>query len=142
MELFDLVKTIFKKDSEWDKVSNSDKKRNYFMINRIMAIQFPIQADQFNRLKINPYPVVDWWHRTLSKNYSRQPTWIYTKTNKPKKTKSSSKPSFDDFSEVEDFIKEKFSVSSRELSELKEFFPDKYRDWLTSLKAQLKTSGK
>lgn len=142
MELFDIIKTIFKKDSDWDKVSNADKSRNYFMINRIMAIQFPIQADQFNRLKVNPYPVVDWWHRTLSKNYTKIPTWIYTKTNKPKKVKNTANPTFDEFVDIENFIRERFDVSSRELSELKKFFPDKYRDWLDSLREQLRTSGK
>lgn len=140
MELFDIIKTIFKSDSEWNKVSNSDKNRNYFMINRIMAIHFPIQADQFNRLKINPYPVVDWWHRTLSKSYNRVPTWIYTKTNKPKVIKKVVNKTFEDFEEVEFFIRDKFSVSKRELMELREFFPVEYDNWLSSIRDQLKTT--
>lgn len=140
MELFDIIKTIFKNDYEWDKVTNSDKSRNYFMINRIMAIQFPIQADQFNRLRVIPYPVVDWWHRTLSKNYTRTPTWIFTKTNKSKASKKNVNKTFDELPEVESFIRDKFSVSKRELRELKEFFPDKYNDWISSIRDQLKTS--
>jgi len=142
MELFDIIKSIFKSDSIWSKVSNADKKRHYFMINRIMAINFPIQADQFNRLKVNPYPVVDWWQRTLSKNYSRVPNWIYTKTNKVKKNKPSSKSNLDEFEDVELVIRTKFEVSKRELSELKSFFPDKYKEWITSLKEQLAMTSK
>jgi hypothetical protein len=66
MQLFDIVKLIFNnKEKEWKSVSKIDKSRNFFMINRIMAIQFPVQANQFNKLKIVPAPVVDWWHQTL-----------------------------------------------------------------------------
>ena len=142
MELFDIIKTIFKSDTEWNKVSNSDKIRNYFMINRIMSINFPIQADQFNRNKISPYPVADWWHRTLSKNYNRVPEWIYTKTNKPKKNKPDNKIKLEGFDDIERWICERFQVSKRELNDLKNFYPDKYKDWLTSLEDQLRMTAK
>ena len=59
MELFDIVKTIFKSDKDWKNVGRNDKVRNFFMINRIMSIQFPTQANQFNHTKILPRPVVD-----------------------------------------------------------------------------------
>ena len=57
MELFDVIKTIFKK-KDWEDVGRNDKVRNFFMINRIMSIQWPIQANQFNHTKISPAPVV------------------------------------------------------------------------------------
>ena len=47
MELFDVVKKIFeKKEAKWAEVAKVDKSRNFFMLNRIMSIQFPVQANQ------------------------------------------------------------------------------------------------
>jgi hypothetical protein len=141
MELFDIIKTAFNKKGDWDKVSNSDKARNFFMLNRIMSIQFPIQANQFNKLKINPYPVADWWNRTLSNHYTRVPNWIYTKTIKNKDV-GKVKADIVDFPETEKFIMEKYEVSLRELKEIKLFFPDRYNNWITSINQQMGTTFK
>ena len=86
MQLFDIVKNIFStNDKNWKSVGRIDKSRNFFMVNRIMSIQFPIQANQFNKLKVTPPPVVDWWRDTLSHRFSKPPVWIYTKTKKVEK---------------------------------------------------------
>jgi len=70
MQLFDIIKLIFNnKANEWKAVGKIDKSRNFFMINRIMSIQFPVQANQFNKMKIVPAPVVDWWHGTLQQGF-------------------------------------------------------------------------
>ena len=135
MELFDVIKRIFdKKDSSWEAVSNNDKARNFFMINRIMAIQFPVQANQFNHIKMSPPGVVDWWRGTLSPRYTKSPPWIFTKT---KKTEKKEKKVDLDFSECESFVREKFRVSKRDLSYLKNFYPNKYKDWMTDVADQL-----
>lgn len=141
MELFDIVKTIFKQDKEWNKVSRNDKTRNFFMINRIMSIQFPIQAHQFNHTKISPRPIADWWHNTLSRHYTKMPNWIFTKTKKTE-TKKDTKKVIDFDPEVEKFIREKFAVSNRELTELKKFYPEKYSEWVESIADQINVSKK
>lgn len=141
MELFDVVKTIFKKDSEWNKVSRNDKVRNFFMINRIMSIQFPIQADQFNQTKILPRPVVDWWHDTLSKHYTKMPGWIFAKTKKSKKS-SPSPSDYEGSPEVEKFVMNRFEISKRDLADLKKFYPEKYKQWMESIKEQLDMTKK
>lgn len=138
MELFDVVKTIFKSEKEWAKVGRNDKIRNFFMLNRIMSIQFPIQADQFNNIKISPKPVIDWWHSTLSRHYSRQPGWIFTKTKK----KENKKPDPSDFvidPEIKTFILNRFEMSKRELKELEHFFPEQFKKWATSITEQIKS---
>lgn len=135
MQLFDIVKLIFSnKESEWRTVSKNDKTKNFFMINRIMAINFPVQSNQFNKLKVIPAPVVDWWHDTLSPRFTRTPQWVYTKTNKSGSGKSSDKTK--DFREVEEFIRNKFSVSSRDLKNLQKFYPDRYNSWLEDVAEQ------
>lgn len=135
MELFDIVKNIFSQKNEvWKTVSKNDKTRNFFMINRIMSIQFPIQAHQFNKLKVSPSYVVDWWRNTLNSRFSKVPTWIYTKTKKGEKQK---KNSAEINPQTEDFIRVKFQLSKRDLSYLKSFYPDRYVKWMEDLTEQL-----
>ena len=135
MELFDIIKNIFnQKEDVWKNVSKNDKSRNFFMINRIMSIQFPMQAHQFNKLKVSPPYVVDWWRNTLNTRFTKVPTWIYTKTQKNEKSKKN-------ISEVnqltEEFIREKFQITKRDLVCLKTFYPDRYVKWIEDLSEQL-----
>ena len=58
MDLFDVIKTIFKKGKAWDEVGKNDKVKNFFMINRIMSVQFPVQANQFNHTKVSPTTIL------------------------------------------------------------------------------------
>ena len=139
MELFDLVKTVFKKDKDWDTVSKNDKSRNFFMTNRIMSIQFPLHAHLFNHVKISPDLVLDWWHSFLGNKNNTAPKWIFTSTIK-KETKKTEKSK--GFEEIEDFVCKKFEVSSRELNELKTFFPEEYDKWMKSLSEQIGSQKK
>ena len=141
MDLFDVIKTIFKKGKAWDEVGKNDKVKNFFMINRIMSVQFPIQANQFNHTKVSPRPVIDWWHDTMSNYYSKTPPWIFTKTKK-KEGKVEKKVDFSDYEETEKFIMKRFEVSKRELLELKKFYPQKYESWLKELDSQIKSINK
>lgn len=134
MQLFDLVKNIFSiNEKVWKSVGRIDKSRNFFMVNRIMSIQFPIQANQFNKLRVTPPPVVDWWRDTLSHRFSKPPAWIYTKTKKVEKVDS---PKQKDSVEVETFIREKYKISRRDLLQLKEFYPERYDAWISDVAEQ------
>jgi hypothetical protein len=136
MELFDIIKLIFSnKEKEWDTVSNYDKGRNYFMINRIMSIQYPIQANQFNKTRINPSKVVDWWHDTLSQRFKKPPSdWIFAKTNKKESDK---KINFPNMEETESFIRDKYKISKRDMDEIKKFYPEEYLDWVKDISKQI-----
>lgn len=136
MQLFDIVKLIFSnKESEWKSVGRNDKTRNFFMINRIMSINFPVQANQFNKLKVIPAPVVDWWRDTLSPRFTRTPQWIYTKTKKSG-SESKDKETKKNYDQVEEFIRMKYSVSKRDLETLKKFHPEKYEKWIDDVSEQ------
>ena len=135
MELFDIIKNIFNQKHEvWKTISKIEKSRNFFMINRIMSIQFPIQAHQFNKIKVSPPFVVDWWRDTLSNRFSKPPSWIYTKTKKGSKKISNN---YEVSEEVEDFIRNKFQLSKRDLVQLKTFYPDRYVKWIQDISEQL-----
>jgi hypothetical protein len=135
MQLFDILKLLFSnKQKDWDSVGNNDKNRNFFMINRIMSIQFPVQANQFNKLKVTPTPVIDWWRDTLSHRFNRPPKWLYTKANKKSKDE---KKETKDLEEIENFIRDKYRVSKRDLSDLKKFYPEKYLSWVSDVSEQI-----
>lgn len=87
MKLFDYIKVLFGKDVNWDKVSNYDKSKNSFMTNRFMGIKFPIQANMFNTLKIDPVGQAEAW-RLISSKFNRVPGFIYTKVKKTPKQKA------------------------------------------------------
>jgi hypothetical protein len=133
MQLFDLIKKIFS-DKNWDDVGKNDKAKNFFMVNRLMSINFPLQANQFNSLKVNPSPVIDWWHGTVTNLYTKPPYWIYTKTKKSETKKSGTSK---DYSEAESLIREKYGVSKRDLIQLKNFYPDKYLNWVKEVNDQI-----
>jgi hypothetical protein len=57
MKLFDYINIIFNpNNSQWEDVSELDKARNAFMLNRLMSIKFPIQAQMLIIMKISPMP--------------------------------------------------------------------------------------
>ena len=141
MELFDVVKNIFSQDQKkWSTVSRNDKARNFFMVNRIMAIQFPLIANQFNKIKVNPEATVDWWRNNLSARYTKPPHWIYTKVIKSgAKAKKESGFSCD---EAEIFVRDRYNVSKRDLSDLRKFYPEKFDSWMKNVSDQMGIKNK
>jgi len=133
MELFDIIKALFKSDNEWSKVSKIDKSRNFFMINRIMSIQHPLQANMLNNIKIDSVSAVEWWRFMMRKLYKTTPKWIYTSTIK----KESEKKDKEYKAETLDLIREKYEVSNRELETTKKFFPKKFDEWIRSIEEHL-----
>lgn len=135
MELFDIINSFFNKDKkQWKSVSKNDKNRNFFMINRIMSIQYPIIANQFNKLRVEPSTVVNWWAERMGNTYTRTPKWAYTRTIKKEKADKKKGIKSED---AEDLIREKYKVSKRDLSDLKSFYPDKYDKWIKDINDQL-----
>ncbi len=80
-KLFDFIKIMFTKNADYNKVSNHNKKRHHFMINRFFAIQYPSNAQMFNINGINGNAVIDSW-QMVAQRFGKVPMWIYTKTKK------------------------------------------------------------
>jgi hypothetical protein len=128
MELFDIIKS-FTNDSEWKKVTETEKSRNFFMINRIMSINFPLQGNAFNHTKIEPAKVVDWWRAFIKSKYKTPPPFIWTSTIKKKKEIKKEAPE-----EVLRFICEKHEISMREIKDLQKFFPKEFMEYCENVK--------
>lgn len=81
---FDIIKLMFTDKESFDNLSDYMLSKHFFMINRIMAIQFPLQAQCFNKLNINEAQVIRSWQffATSKCGYGRVPSFVYTKSGK------------------------------------------------------------
>lgn len=79
MELFDFIKVIFANPLEYSSTPAGEKRKHYFMCQRRFAIQFPMQANALQHLKINQSAVIDFWQTFLRRQYKFVPGWMYTK---------------------------------------------------------------
>jgi len=80
MELFEFINVLFTKPLEFSKITPGEKRKQYFMVQRRLAIQFPQQANALQHLKINQNAVIDFWENFLRKTYKGYtPKWLYTK---------------------------------------------------------------
>lgn len=80
-EFFDVSKKLFTDINEFNKLSNAILSRNFFMMNRSIAIKYPIKAQAFNLLKINESDVMKFWAGHIG-NCGRVPYFMYTKGSK------------------------------------------------------------
>lgn len=95
MDLFEFIKVIFDKGPRWQSVKVYDKTKNFFMLNRFMSINFPIQANLFNNRFISSASAVDSWRDVMNRLYTKPPGWMYTKTKKKEKSASKKFPEKD-----------------------------------------------
>lgn len=139
IQLFDYIKLVFSKDEKsWKALKNTDKSRNFFMLNRFMSIQFPVQSSFLSHYKIDPVAVSDYWHRTMSSKFSTTPKWIYAKTKKKAdKEKELNLPS----NEMIRWYCERNEISRRDFDENVKFFGDNFLSEIRSLEKVLKSQG-
>jgi hypothetical protein len=131
MQLFDYIKVLFGTDENWDKVSNYDKSRNSFMTNRFMGIKFPVQANLFNTLKIDPVGQAEAWRMVASK-FNRVPGFIYTKVKKQPKEREW----IPDAKAVELYMKFN-EIGQREFKEAMKYDPSQIKAAINILEKQM-----
>lgn len=139
IQLFDYIKLVFSKDEKsWKALKNTDKSRNFFMLNRFISIQFPVQVSFLSHYKIDPVAVSDYWHRTLSSKFTSTPKWIYAKTKKKtEKEKDLNLPSV----EMIKWHCERNEISRREFDENVKFFGEDFLGEIRTLEKVLKSQG-
>lgn len=118
--LFDILNSIFTSKDVLSDYPAQTLKNNYFMINRRLAIKYPLQAQLFNNTKINQLDVIKFWNDFLSKGGF--PRWIYTpgaaksKAAKDIKKKVTSK-------QIESFCNH-YNINKRDVDTAMKFFPE------------------
>lgn len=122
MQLFEITDILFSNPKKWDSIPRGEKKKNQFMINRMMSIQFPLQAQAFNHIKIDPVAMTNSWQLFMSKLYKKTPFWMYTKGAKKKKEEKQKKQEIS-----ESIIKKYASLNNLDLKSVRdaiEYFPE------------------
>jgi hypothetical protein len=118
-KLFDFIKILFTKPKVYNTISNRNKKRHQFMINRFFAIKYPANANLFNINGINGTAVIDSWFMVASR-FGSVPGWIYTKTKKAKKVAKKKNEYIPKDSTIKLFM-QKNEIGKREFAELEQF---------------------
>jgi len=131
MSPYDLIKAFFN-EKEWNDISKIEKSKNFFIVNRVMSIMFPLQANALNNTKIDPVSVINYWKKTLTSRYKTLPGWVFTSSNKKEKDKK-----FIPKEEVSDFIKSKYEISTREISDLSEYYPKDFKKFCELIEEQI-----
>lgn len=139
IQLFDYTKLIFTAtEKQWQEVKDTDKNRNFFMLNRFLSIKYPLQVSLLSHFRINSASTSNYWHSMLKRLYKSQPSWIFAKTKK-KATEDKKKnlPS-------ESMIKwwcQKHEMSRRDFENSVSFFGDSFLDEVRDLEKTLKSQG-
>jgi len=102
---FGYMKDFFQ-NKEWEEKTDSEKNKNYFMLQRWLSIKYPVEMNMYNRIKVDKLSATELMRMSMLRIYKgRTPKWVYTKTKTAKKKK---KPKYD------------FSKYKREISKIME----------------------
>ncbi len=118
-KLFDFIKILFTKPKLYKNISNRNKKRHQFMINRFFSIKYPANAQLFNINGINGSAVIDSWSMVASR-FKAVPGWIYTRTKKAKKITNKKNEYIPKDATIKLFM-DNNEIGKREFSELEHF---------------------
>jgi hypothetical protein len=133
IQLFDFIRILFEDPVQYKELSSYDKQRNFFMTNRLMSIQYPVQANALNNIKISQAPALDYWHNNMSNVYTQVPNWVFAKgqkkaesDKKQKSTKLPSKPAIKEYTKS-------MKITNRELEDAFILFGDAVYDPIRKL---------
>lgn len=101
-DLFEVIGSIFTDKQKFSEYSNLTLDRNSFMINRMMAIQYPLQANALNVLNANGADIAKSWNIFLPQQY-KNPSFIYTKGSKKAQEDKTKKAQMPKKSEIIDY---------------------------------------
>lgn len=126
IKLFDLIDSMWD-DTKWEKISESDKRTHYFMIQRFMSIMYIDETSRMNLEQINYARVVDFWREVMKRRYKSKPQFLFTKTKKLEKEKEK-KIAVDE--QVISFYMKHNELDRRDFDMLSKMFPDALNDEL------------
>ena len=87
--LFDLIKSIFTDKEYVRNITYQQASQCFFMVLRRLAINYPEQANVFNRSDVNPKDVINFFSDYLYTG--TVPKWVYTSVKDVPKTKTKNK---------------------------------------------------
>jgi hypothetical protein len=79
MDPFELIKIMFENPEKYKTINIGDKRKNFFIVQRRLSIQYPLQCQALQHIKINDISVTDFWQNFISKQYNKVPYWMFIK---------------------------------------------------------------
>jgi hypothetical protein len=136
MNFFDVLKAIFDKRL-WKEVSVDDKYKYFFLINRYLSIEFPLEINKCQIIglgKQNSARMLDCWNISLSKRHSRAPNYIFTKSGSVESVEDPLKGI-----SKEDVIAymHHYRLDTKELNSLKKILPSELRSEVLAFRKSL-----
>ena len=120
-ELKHISDFIFKDKKKYDNLTDEDKERLFFILNRKFARVFPKHAQYFNRKGIDKASAMDVWYYFFIKQRTTDiPDWYLFRTATRKRKRQISKLKDDEVK----FITKQYNISERDLAYLLENFPE------------------
>jgi len=74
---FTVIDYLMTNDGKYETLGNGDKKKNFFVVNRRLSINYPMHADILQHIRINPVAVLDFWHSYLPSKHKTKPGWLF-----------------------------------------------------------------
>lgn len=87
MDFKSIVNIIFNNKNKWHLVTDKDKEDVFFIFNRFMSKQYPLQSNFFNKKKIDKITAMDIWYNFLS-SINKTPYWFWKGPTKKKAPKN------------------------------------------------------
>ncbi len=137
IDLFPYLNSLFSNNKNWSEISDNDKSRNFFMMQRMLAKKFPIQVHHLSHLKIDAPSVSNYWHEILIKSNNSVPGWIYSKNIKSEQKKDVKLPS----QEMIEWYCLQNEISQKEFQEKVNFFGDQFCKELIKQEKIMKSQG-
>jgi len=131
-KLFDFVRVFFNEPQNYKKLTQYQKSRHAFMINRFFSIKYPVQAAIFNKVGMDAAGIIDCWYM-VAQQYRKTPGWIFTKTAKSEKDKKRYMPE----DEVLDMYLQINEIGMKEYQDARTFAEEKVVADLKVLEKQM-----
>ena len=118
--LFDTLAALFNNKEYINGLTKESIKQNSFMMNRRLAIMYPLQAQVFNNSKVNPVDVLYFWSDYLY-NGKFPPRWIYTAGAAKSQAKNDNKKEITT-AQIKAFCN-RYGYSMKDIDSALKFFP-------------------
>lgn len=134
---YDIINMIFTDIAKFNTMTKSILAKNYFMVNRVFSIKYPLQAQCFNNIYSDPVSVIRAWASFVQSHvgYGKVPAFVYTKGTKKSSEELSSKSLFSK-EEKEDYCLH-YNISLKDFDDMELFAHDALmthmRDYLYQL---------
>ena len=118
-ELIDVVNAMFKDRKKWINITDDDKVKFFFIINRYMSKKYPDKSQLLNNKLINSVSAMDTWFIFASS--IPYPKWFWSKS-----TSSKVKP---DISDDEIFhLSNEYNIKKEDVEMIIRLYPDLIKD--------------